>query len=76
MSHMKSIISKVEVFGVAVPLVGGGFKNAYVTKTVQKSAVIRITDDDGIVGLGNIDVLHRARKNSSLVPSVTVVLNC
>ena len=52
---MKSIISKVEVFGVAVPLVGGGFKNAYVTKTVQKSAVIRITDDEGRVGLGNID---------------------
>ncbi|WP_062307495.1 mandelate racemase/muconate lactonizing enzyme family protein [Polynucleobacter sinensis] len=52
---MKSTISKVEVFGVAVPLVGGGFKNAYVTKTVQKSAVIRITDDEGRVGLGNID---------------------
>jgi len=52
---MKSIITKVEVFGVAVPLVGGGFKNAYVTKTVQKSAVIRITDDSGNVGLGNID---------------------
>ena len=52
---MKSTISKVEVFGIAMPLVGGGFKNAYVTKTVQKSAVIRITDDDGWVGLGNID---------------------
>lgn len=52
---MKSTISKVEVFGVAVPLVGGGFKNAYVTKTVQKSAVIRITDQDGRIGLGNID---------------------
>jgi muconate cycloisomerase len=52
---MRSIISKVEVFGVAMPLVGGGFKNAYVTKTVQKSAVIRITDSDGRIGLGNID---------------------
>jgi muconate cycloisomerase len=52
---MKSIITKVEVFGVAMPLVGGGFKNAYVTKTVQKSSVIRITDNDGGIGLGNID---------------------
>ena len=52
---MRSIITKVEVFGVAMPLVGGGFKNAYVTKTVQKSAVIRITDNDGRIGLGNID---------------------
>jgi muconate cycloisomerase len=55
MKNMKSTISKVEVFGVAVPLVGGGFKNAYVTKTVQKSAIIRVTDSDGVVGLGNID---------------------
>jgi len=43
------------VFGVAVPLVGGGFKNAYLTKTVQKSAVVRVTAASGAVGLGNID---------------------
>src|SRR2546427_11755176 len=49
-------IERVEVFGVAVPLVGGGFKNAYVTKTVQKSAVVRvIATGGGAVGLGNID---------------------
>src|SRR5437879_1557500 len=48
-------IERVEVFGVAVPLVGGGFKNAYVTKTVQKSAVVRVTAAGGAVGLGNID---------------------
>ena len=47
-------IERVEVFGVAVPLVGAGFKNAYLTKTVQKSAVVRITAG-GAVGLGNID---------------------
>jgi muconate cycloisomerase len=45
----------VEVFGVAVPLVGGGFKNAYLTKTVQKSALVRLTAAGGAVGLGNID---------------------
>src|SRR6266852_4188501 len=48
-------IERVEVFGVAVPLVGGGFKNAYVTKTVQKSAVVRVTAAGGAIGLGNID---------------------
>jgi len=48
-------IRNVEVFGVAVPLVGPGFRNAYVTKTVQKSAVVRLTAEDGSVGLGNID---------------------
>ncbi|HZQ61017.1 MAG TPA: mandelate racemase/muconate lactonizing enzyme family protein [Casimicrobiaceae bacterium] len=48
-------IERVEVFGVAVPLVGPGFANAYVTKKIQKSAVVRITTADGTVGLGNID---------------------
>src|SRR3989475_3474239 len=51
----KLAVERVEVFGVAVPLVGGGFKNAYVTKTVQKSAIVRVTAASGAVGLGNID---------------------
>lgn len=52
---MTTRIVKVEVVGVEVPLVGAGFKNAYITKTKQRSAVVRITDQDGRVGLGNID---------------------
>jgi L-alanine-DL-glutamate epimerase-like enolase superfamily enzyme len=48
-------IKNIEVFGVAVPLVGPGFKNAYITKTTQKSAIVRLTAADGTVGLGNID---------------------
>jgi len=48
-------IERVEVFGVAVPLVGAGFKNAYLTKTLQKSAVVRVSAAGGAVGLGNID---------------------
>ncbi len=52
---MGNRIQKIEVFGVEVPLVGAGFKNAYITKTKQRSAVVRITDQDGQVGLGNID---------------------
>jgi muconate cycloisomerase len=47
-------IERVEVFGVAVPLVGE-YKNAYLSKTVQKSAIVRITATGGVVGLGNID---------------------
>jgi muconate cycloisomerase len=48
-------IKSIEVFGVAVPLMGPGFKNAYITKTTQKSAIVRLTAADGTVGLGNID---------------------
>ena len=48
-------IDRAEVFGVAVPLVGTGFRNAYATRTVQRSAVVRLTAADGAVGLGNID---------------------
>ena len=47
-------IEKVEVFGVAVPLIGE-YKNAYLSKSVQKSAVVRITASGGATGLGNID---------------------
>jgi muconate cycloisomerase len=54
-SQRRLSIERVEVFGVAVPLVAGGFKNAYLTKTVQKSAVVRLTAAGGAVGLGNID---------------------
>ena len=47
-------IERVEVFGVAVPLVGE-YKNAYRSKSIQKSAIVRITATGGAVGLGNID---------------------
>ena len=47
-------IERVEVFGVAVPLIGE-YKNAYLSKTVQKSAIVRITAGGGVSGLGNID---------------------
>lgn len=52
---MNTKITNIEVYGVAVPLVGGGFKNAYVTKTIQKSAIVRLVDSEGFEGLGNID---------------------
>jgi L-alanine-DL-glutamate epimerase-like enolase superfamily enzyme len=46
-------IDKVEVFGVSIPMVGE-YKNAYVSKSVQKSPVVRITAG-GISGYGNVD---------------------
>ena len=48
-------IERIEAFGVAVPLVGEGFKNAYTTKKVQKSVIVRMTSAGGAIGLGNID---------------------
>jgi len=47
-------IERVEIFGVAVPLIGE-YKNAYLSKSVQKSAVVRMTASGGVTGLGNID---------------------
>ncbi|MBU6257461.1 MAG: hypothetical protein KGJ30_03445 [Burkholderiales bacterium] len=48
-------IRQVEVFGVAVPLAAGGFRNAYMVKTTQRSVIVRVRGQDGAVGLGNID---------------------
>ena len=47
-------IERVEVFGVAVPLIGE-YKNAYVSKSIQKSAIVRITaslrgESGGVIG--------------------------
>jgi L-alanine-DL-glutamate epimerase-like enolase superfamily enzyme len=47
-------IDRIEVFGVAMPLVGE-FRTSYHGGSVQKSAVVRITADDGAIGLGNVD---------------------
>lgn len=55
MNRVSDPILSIEVFGVEVPLVGEGFKNAYLTKKKQRSALVRLTAADGAVGLGNID---------------------
>jgi muconate cycloisomerase len=47
-------IERVEVFGVEVPLVGE-FKNAYLSKSLVKGAVVRITASGGILGCGSIE---------------------
>jgi len=47
-------IERVEVFGVAVPLIGE-YKNAYLSKSIVKAAVVRITAGGGAVGCGSIE---------------------
>lgn len=47
-------IECIEVFGVAVPL-AGEYTTAYESRTVQRSAVVRITASGGAIGLGNVD---------------------
>jgi len=47
-------IERIEIFGVAMPLVME-FKNAYLSKSVVKSVIVRITATGGAVGYGNID---------------------
>jgi muconate cycloisomerase len=47
-------IERVEVFGVAVPLVGE-YKASHSSLSTQTSAVVRITATGGAIGLGNVD---------------------
>jgi L-Ala-D/L-Glu epimerase len=47
-------IERIEAIGVAVPL-AREFKDAYGNKSVQRSAIVRITANNGAVGLGNFD---------------------
>lgn len=47
-------IERVEVFGVAVPLIAE-YKTAHSSKSMQRSALVRVTGSDGQVGLGNVD---------------------
>lgn len=47
-------IERVEVFGVAMPLVGE-FKTAYSAMPTQRSVIVRVVASDGAVGLGNVD---------------------
>ena len=50
---MKSIIRKMEVFGVDMPL-AGTFTSAGINKTVTKCVVIRLTADNGAIGISSI----------------------
>lgn len=47
-------IERMEVFAVAVPLVGD-YLTSHSRLTVQRSIVVRLTTDSGNVGVGNVD---------------------
>jgi muconate cycloisomerase len=57
-------IERVEVFGVAMPLVGE-YRNAYLAKSKVKSVVVRIRAEGGLVGLGNADPTPGYSKETS-----------
>ena len=47
-------IECIEVFGIAMPLVGE-YKNAYLSKSLVKAAVVRVTASGGVTGCGSIE---------------------
>ena len=47
-------IDKVEVFGVAMPLIGA-FKSGGISKDVTKCVVVRLTASDGTVGISSAE---------------------
>jgi L-alanine-DL-glutamate epimerase and related enzymes of enolase superfamily len=47
-------ISRIEVFRVAIPLIGDSFRNAYGTITRQHSIIVRVSSGE-FTGVGNID---------------------
>ena len=51
---MKLHIERVEVFGVAMPLIGT-FTSAGISKQATKCAVVRLTASDGTVGISSIE---------------------
>ena len=56
-------IERVEVLGIAMPLVGE-YKNAYLSKSLVKAAVVRITASGGATGCGSIEPTPGYSKDS------------
>ena len=56
---MPAIIKNIEVFYVEMPLVGT-FTSGGMAKTATKCVVVRITDEDGAIGVCSIDPSSRA----------------
>ena len=56
---MTAKISKIEVFGIGMPL-AGSFTSGGQSKSITKCVVVRITDSDGATGISSIDPSVRA----------------
>lgn len=57
---MTAKISQVEIFAVAMPLVGT-FTSGGVANTTTRCIVVRVTDTDGAVGISSIDPSNKAK---------------
>ena len=69
---MTAKISKVEVFGIGMPL-AGTFTSGGQSKSITKCIVVRITDTDGAIGISSIDPSTRA-KSPHTAPELTVAI--
>ena len=69
---MTATISKVEVFGIGMPL-AGNFTSGGVSKNITKCVVVRVTDTDGAVGIGSIDPSTRA-KSPNTAPELAAAI--
>ena len=56
MTYSSLVITDIDVIKVAVPMAGGGFRNAYATYQAQQSIIVRVRSGDR-VGVGNVDPL-------------------
>ena len=63
---MSSRIERVEIFGIAMPLVGD-FTSAGITKDVTKCCVVRLTAADGTVGISSIEPSAAAKSPGTAV---------
>jgi muconate cycloisomerase len=63
---MRSRIERVEIFGIAMPLVGD-FTSAGITKAVTKCGVVRLTAADGTVGISSIEPSAAAKSPGTAV---------
>ena len=69
---MKLQIERVEVFGVAMPLIGT-FTSAGISKQATKCVVVRLTASDGTVGISSIEP-SAAAKSSGTAAELMVAL--
>src|SRR3954462_2964183 len=69
---MKLQIERVEVFGVAMPLIGT-FTSGGISKAVTKCVVVRLTASDGTVGISSAEPSASA-KSPGTAPELIVTL--
>ena len=69
---MTAKISKIEVFGIGMPL-AGTFTSGGQSKNVTKCVVVRITDSDGAIGISSIDPSTRA-KSPNTAPELAAAI--